>query len=250
MNKPLVVTRPLAALASLAAVAALAALEPGCAAASDPNADETSTTGGDVEGASALTASGFTMPSLSPDERAEVLAKYDHVDPDHVIAKSLLDTTLVAFDVNRDKLGNTRYVTIVDFSLRSNKQRLFVVDLTTGAVEGHVVAHGSGSDPGDTGYAKRFSNVVNSNASSLGFYATGEIYSGKHGRSLRLDGLSPTNTKVRARDVVIHGASYVREGSAKQGLSSGCLALPTNAKDAIITKLAGESLLYAGLPSD
>jgi hypothetical protein len=25
--------------------------------------------------------------------------------------------------------------------------------------------------------------------SSLGFYATGEIYSGKHGKSLRLDGL-------------------------------------------------------------
>jgi hypothetical protein len=34
-----------------------------------------------------------------------------------------------------------------------------------------------------------FSNSAQSYKSSLGFYATGEIYSGKHGKSLRLDGL-------------------------------------------------------------
>jgi hypothetical protein len=195
---------------------------------------------------SALTASGFTTPSLSPDERDAVLAKYTHVDPDHVIDKDLLHTALVGFDVNKDALSNKHYMGVVDFSLPSGKKRFFVVDLESGDVEAHVVAHGSGSDPGDSGYAKKFSNVVNSNASSLGFYATAEIYSGAHGRSLRLDGLSPTDSRVRARNVVIHGAAYVSSGRAKQGRSNGCLALPTSEKDEIIDKLKGEALIYAG----
>jgi hypothetical protein len=38
-------------------------------------------------------------------------------------------------------------------------------------------------------FATSFSNSAQSYKSSLGFYATGEIYSGKHGKSLRLDGL-------------------------------------------------------------
>jgi hypothetical protein len=49
-----------------------------------------------------------------------------------------------------------------------------------------LVAHGR-----NTGneFATSFSNSAQSYKSSLGFYATGEIYSGKHGKSLRLDGL-------------------------------------------------------------
>jgi hypothetical protein len=93
--------------------------------------------------------------------------------------------------------------------------------------------------------ADTFSNKKNSNASSVGFYATGEIYGGKWGRSLRLDGLSETNSNVRARDVVVHGATYVREGRAKQGRSWGCFALPLGMKDAVISKLAGGALIYA-----
>jgi hypothetical protein len=41
---------------------------------------------------------------------------------------------------------------------------------------------------GGNEFATSFSNSAQS-YKSLGFYATGEIYSGKHGKSLRLDGL-------------------------------------------------------------
>lgn len=224
--------------------AILAALLVACAAPTDT--DPPATSGGEA----ALTASGFTTPSVTPEERDAILARYDNVDPKHLVARSLLEQALVAFDVNKDRLDNKRYLAVVDFSLPSGKRRFFVVNLESGAVEGHVVAHGSGSDPNDTGYAKRFSNTPDSNMSSLGFYATGEIYSGAHGRSLRLDGLSRSNDRVRDRDVVIHGASYVAEGRAKQGRSWGCFALPMDAKDAVIDQLKGEALIYAGLPQD
>ena len=49
-----------------------------------------------------------------------------------------------------------------------------------------LVAHGR-----NTGLAKAhdFSNLNGSHKSSLGFYLTAETYIGKHGLSLRLDGL-------------------------------------------------------------
>jgi hypothetical protein len=50
--------------------------------------------------------------------------------------------------------------------------------------------------------------------SSLGVYKTAETYNGKHGLSLRLDGLSPTNSKARERAVVVHGADYVEDEAA------------------------------------
>ena len=74
---------------------------------------------------------------------------------------------------------------------------------------------------------------------------TGETYDGKHGNSLRLDGVSPTNSNARARAVVMHGADYVSEGRSKQGRSWGCLALPSPDKDAVIAKLKGGSVIYA-----
>ena len=48
-----------------------------------------------------------------------------------------------------------------------------------------LVAHGRNS--GEE-FANRFSNKAESFQSSLGFYSTGEVYHGKHGMSLRLDG--------------------------------------------------------------
>jgi len=231
-------------------VCALIPLAAACSITTD-GGDEDLTVEGEERSDSALTAGQFhTPPAMSPDERDAVLSKYDDLDPHHVIAKSLRDKAILFFDYNHDKLTNTRYLTVVDFSLHSGKQRFFIVNTETGSVEAHVVAHGSGSDPNGTGYAKRFSNVSGSNASSLGFYATGETYSGKHGRSLRLDGLSSTNDNVRERAVVIHGAAYVSEGRSVQGRSWGCLALPENVKDAVIDKLKGGSLIFAGLPAE
>jgi hypothetical protein len=220
-----------------------AACLPGCAA-SDSSDDEDATVEGEESCGSALSAADYPVPSLGDDEKDAIVARYN-VDPAGVVPKAMLRDAIVFLDANKDKVKNRSFLTVVDFSKHSGKDRLFVVNLTSGAVQAHVVAHGSGSDPGNTGFATRFSNVNNSNETSLGYYVTGETYDGKHGNSLRLDGVSPSNSNARARAVVMHGADYVSEGRSQQGRSWGCLALPPTDKDAVIAKLKGGSVIYA-----
>jgi hypothetical protein len=101
------------------------------------------------------------------------------------------------------------------------------------------------SDPNHTGYATTFSNVSGSNMSSLGFAITGAVYYGAHGRSLRLEGLSSTNSNMFDRAIVVHRADYVSEDFAKQGRSLGCFVFDPDFTDEIIDKIEGGSLLYA-----
>jgi hypothetical protein len=113
------------------------------------------------------------------------------------------------------------------------------------------VAHGRNS--GEE-YANSFSNSGDSFKSSLGFYATGEIYIGKHGNSLRLDGLEKgLNDNARSRGVVMHGADYVAENFIKNnqrlGRSLGCPALPIELTDEIINLIKNKSCLYIYHPS-
>lgn len=219
----------------------------GCAASdgSDESDDEeTETLDGEESSADALSASSYPAPNLSAAEKAQVFATYD-VDPNGVVPRSLLVDAVAFYDFHKAKLRNREFLTVTDFSKHSGNRRFFVVNMTSGAVSSYVVAHGSGSDPGRTGLPTRFSNTKNSNQSSVGYYVTGETYNGKHGYSLRLDGVSSTNSNTRSRGIVIHGASYVSDGRAKQGTSWGCFALPTSQKDGVIGKLKGGSLLYA-----
>jgi L,D-transpeptidase catalytic domain len=192
----------------------------------------------------------FEKPALTAEEQAAVLDRYSDIDADGVVPRDLLERALVYYDFNLGLLENAHYLTVIDFSQHSSKRRMYIVDMESGAPERHVVAHGSGSDPENDGIPSHFSNVPNSNASSLGFYLTAETYYGKHGLSLRLDGLSETNSKVRPRAVVVHGASYVVDGKSKQGRSWGCPAVPTSEKDAVIAKIKEGSLMYAELSAD
>jgi len=86
-----------------------------------------------------------------------------------------------------------------------------------------------------------------SHMSSLGFALGSETFSGTHGRSLRLDGLSTTNAHLRPRAIIIHGASYVNDGPGQTGRSWGCFALDMAVKDEVIDTLKGGALLFAGL---
>lgn len=171
---------------------------------------------------------------------------YAHLDPTHLVPAQLLSRAVSYFDANKAIITNRDYLTVVDFSPHSGKKRFFVIDMKSGVVKPHVVAHGKGSDPTWTGYATTFSNVSGSNMSSVGFAVTGETYFGSHGRSLRLKGLSPTNSNMLTRAIVIHSASYVIEGAAKQGRSLGCFVLDEAIKDDVIDMIEGGSLLYAG----
>lgn len=143
-------------------------------------------------------------------------------------------------------------LTVVDFSLSSNKKRLWVIDLASNTILFQsLVAHGRNT--GDE-FAKAFSNRAESNQSSLGFYSTGETYIGKHGFSLKLDGLEKgVNHNARARAVVIHGADYVSEKFIRNhnrlGRSQGCPALPNALSKDIINVIKDKSCLYIYHPS-
>ncbi len=143
-------------------------------------------------------------------------------------------------------------LTIVDFSLSSNVKRLWVIDLETNTIlYNSLVAHGI-----NTGeeYANSFSNENNSYKSSLGFYATGEVYNGKHGMSLKLDGLEKgVNDNARQRRVVIHSANYVSNAFIKQnkrlGRSQGCPAIPQELLSGIVNTIKDKSCLFIYHPS-
>ncbi len=143
-------------------------------------------------------------------------------------------------------------LTLIDFSLSSNVKRLWIIDLNSKKILfNSLVAHGR-----NTGneFADSFSNKAESYKSSLGFYATGEVYQGKHGLSLRLDGLeNGVNDNARARAVVMHGADYVAESFIKNnsrlGRSLGCPAIPMNMTKEIINVIKDKSCLYIYHPS-
>ena len=142
---------------------------------------------------------------------------------------------------------NKQLLTVIDFDLPSTEKRLWVLDLAKNEILFHtLVAHGHNSGENE---ATSFSNTDQSNMSSLGFYATGGEYQGKHGRSLRLAGLDEgVNTNAAARSIVMHGADYVSEAFIKQngrlGRSLGCPALPMELKDQIIETVNGGTCLF------
>jgi L,D-transpeptidase catalytic domain len=184
--------------------------------------------------------------SISSDLQQELQNNYSHVDPVKEVPVRLLNQALAYYHTNKHKIGNLRYLGVVDFSKHSSKKRFYVVDMDSGVVKSIHVAHGKGSDPNDAGYATRFSNSPNSDASSLGFYMTGETYDGEHGLSLRLDGLSSSNSNVRMRDIVIHGADYVHDADVQAGRSWGCLAVPMDDRNEVVDMLKGGALIFAG----
>jgi len=138
-------------------------------------------------------------------------------------------------------------LTVIDFDLPSTEKRLWVLDLGNNEILFHtLVAHGHNSGENE---ATNFSNTDQSNMSSLGFYATGSEYEGKHGHSLRLQGLDEGfNTNAGARSVVMHGADYVSEDFIKQngrlGRSLGCPALPLDQYAQIIDAVNDGTCLF------
>ncbi|MES2748574.1 MAG: murein L,D-transpeptidase catalytic domain family protein [Bacteroidota bacterium] len=147
---------------------------------------------------------------------------------------------------------NKEFLTIVDYSLPSTVKRLWIIDTKQNKIIlNSLVAHGKNSGEN---FATSFSNKSESNKSSLGFFITGETYIGKHGLSLKLDGLeNGINDMARTRAIVMHAADYVSEAFAKVhhrlGLSHGCPALPPSLNNKIIATIKGKSCLFIYHPS-
>ncbi len=201
---------------------------------------------------SAIDVDAFELPVLDPLDRASVVHLYDAIDPADEVPRGLLEDALVYFDHNRSLIPNASHIAVVDMSLYSGLDRFWLIEMETGAVEAHKVAHGDGSDPDNDGYATEFSNISGSHMTSLGFYLGGEIYDGTHPHSMRLDGLSRdgspngmANTNARDRLIVMHEADYVDDSrTTQQGRSNGCLALDPDIEAGVADRLTGGALIY------
>ncbi|HRA10243.1 MAG TPA: murein L,D-transpeptidase catalytic domain family protein [Chitinophagaceae bacterium] len=149
--------------------------------------------------------------------------------------------------VESNKVRRTNYLTICDLSQSSRKKRLYIIDIENQRlVTNTYVAHGKNSG-GE--FATTFSNKPESLQSSLGFYVTGNTYIGKHGLSLRINGVDPGyNDKALERTIVIHGAAYVDPARAKAGVfmgrSWGCPAVPQKESATIINTIKEGTCLF------
>lgn len=170
------------------------------------------------------------------------------------LSKEALDYAVQGYEklVAEGAVANTQYLTLIDFSQNGRQKRFYLIDVPNQQlVKNTFVSHGknSGLDK-----AENFSNTINSEQSSLGFYVTGPTYTGKHGLSLRLQGQEEGfNSNAMARGIVVHGAAYVNAGrvnSAFMGRSQGCPALPESEYEEVIDYIKNGTVLFIYHPSE
>lgn len=140
---------------------------------------------------------------------------------------------------------------VIDYSQPSSVRRLWVFDLQRNRLLlRDFVAHGRQSG---ANFATQFSNSVGSFQSSLGLFRTEETYLGKHGYSLRMDGLEPgVNDRARERAIVIHAAAYVNprlvRSQGRIGRSLGCPAVRPEVARMVIDNLKGGQFMFSWFP--
>ncbi|HMI05673.1 MAG TPA: murein L,D-transpeptidase catalytic domain family protein [Pedobacter sp.] len=127
---------------------------------------------------------------------------------------------------NANKL-NTSYCILVDMSIHSGKNRLFVYDFKKKKIViNGLCAHGNGG--GSTAFKPVFSNKVNSNCTSLGKYKLGIRSYSRWGINVhyKMHGLDSANSNAYKRIVVLHSYSPVPEYEiypyGLHGVSLGC----------------------------
>jgi hypothetical protein len=174
---------------------------------------------------------GLAKTALSPEVFEKALQGYERLSQSGKLKKQLL--------------------AIADLSVASGQKRLYLVDLKQQRLLVHTyVAHGRNS--GDR-MATRFSNTHKSLQSSLGFFVTGETYTGSNGYSMRLEGMEKNiNDQARDRAIVMHGAAYVNaklaQSTGRIGRSWGCPAVSLEERKTIIDLLKQGSCLFIFAP--
>jgi hypothetical protein len=140
---------------------------------------------------------------------------------------------------------------VIDYSQPSTDSRMWVFDLTKQTLlYEERVAHGKNSGEN---LAQVFSNEPDSLTSSLGLYRTLQTYQGKHGYSLRMEGLDEGfNDKAFERAIVMHGAAYLGDDMIKKtgriGRSWGCPALDSGIAKQVIDELKNGQFVFSYYP--
>ncbi len=188
------------------------------------------------------------------DNVSSKLAMYDSLQLNSLgLSRAAFEKAVRGYNylLSAGKIQNENIISIIDYSLSSDKKRLFVIDLKEGELLFHTfVAHGRNSG---LKTATKFSNKTESKKSSLGFYVTGETYNGSHGYSLRLQGLEKgINDNVLRRGIVMHSAAYVDEdyitGQGFIGRSLGCPAIPATVYKEVIETIKSGTCLFMYSP--
>jgi hypothetical protein len=169
----------------------------------------------------------------------------------------VLELALAAYTEGIEKGYFTRErLAVIDYTLPSYEKRLWVIDMKTETVLfEEIVAHGMGNPRGSGGdmeTAKDFSNRIGSRKSSLGLFVTAETYQGRHGYTLRLDGLEAgVNDNARERLIVIHSAPYVTADRADDhmvGRSWGCPVIRPKISKKLINAIKDGAALWIYYP--
>ncbi|MEO6284419.1 MAG: murein L,D-transpeptidase catalytic domain family protein [Dyadobacter sp.] len=186
----------------------------------------------------------FSIHQINPFSALSTTKNISVVKPDSALVKPQWISVYDSLDLKKQGLSEKAFyyawvgfqkmnlhnpiMAIADFTQSSRNKRLYVIDLIKRKVLLNTyVAHGRNSGQE---FAEHFSNDNSSFQSSLGFYKTLGTYQGKHGLSLRLEGVEKgINDRALERAIVMHGADYVSESFIKStgrlGRSQGCPAV-------------------------
>ncbi|MHC8371362.1 murein L,D-transpeptidase catalytic domain family protein [Pseudomonas sp. MDT1-85] len=195
----------------------------------------------------ALLLTAFTLPAAYADSLEAALIK----------AAPNANAKVIALAVRASQCSRAQSaapaqrLAVIDYSLPSTAQRLWVFDLKQRKLLFHeLVAHGRNSGEN---MARQFSNRNASFATSLGLYRTQSSYVGQNGYSLRMEGLEPGfNDNAFERAIVIHGAPYVSPDLARAngriGRSLGCPAVRPAIAHQLIDSMKDGQLLFSYYP--
>ena len=188
------------------------------------------------------------------------------------VPETPLREALEYYEDHQSKIKNKKYISIADYSQRSNKKRFYLLNMNDGSVVKEKVSHGSGKvsgrswgDPDHDGYIDRCIHPSSSpakhdyqNMTRVGFMLTSWTYrSGqkfpvmlKNGHNaMKLVGLESKNKDAFKNGVVMHEASYNRAGNKTyMGRSWGCPAFVPGKGAKIISKIKDGSLFYSYAP--
>lgn len=164
----------------------------------------------------------------------------------------------------KDNIGNSKYLTIVDYTKPVSQNRLYVINMDTLTVE-NCVPTWHGKNSGNQQRTTRFSNVPESKQTSIWFFRTPMDYQPnskyiktrwKHGwRGLFLTWMETSNNNAPTRWIAVHPVWEFFYGSTKNGhkagesTSEGCITIrsvdhPTE----IMDKIRWDSLIYSYYP--
>lgn len=190
-----------------------------------------------------LLASVLTIASFSSFANESL---YNKLDLNNKISYKVFEKAYNLYQKDNSK-NKKDIFTVIDYSKPSTVKRFAIINIKKEKVLLNTyVSHGANSG---SLLAKKFSNKLNSHQTSLGIFKTAETYFGKHGYSLRLDGLSKTNNKARIRSIVVHGAKYAETAFISKhkylGRSWGCPAVPQSVSKQVINLIKNGTMIYS-----